>query len=171
MWKRVRAWLLFFSVVLGLVLSFFYVFLSLTAATLPDYGRRPPERVFAMLLGYPPPRGVNNLRAEGKAALFGPNTIWVTFNFTDAAFARMWRRGSSQPITGDVARATIPQYGHPRSRQAVARMHRVGWDEVARIRNPELYSDLPTANSRWTGWVGWCVLDRERHRAYLQAEN
>ena len=175
LWKRVRTVLLLLAVLLGLYFGFVYVSLALIVANAPDYGKQPPERVFKMVLGYPPPPGVTNLRAEGKAAgWIGTCTLWLTFDYTDAALKGLstgYADGSREPITAEEANATIQRLCHPWSRRDAMRMRRVGWEEVMGINRPELHAGIPTKGSDWTGWGGWLIPDRERRRAYIQASN
>jgi hypothetical protein len=174
-WKRMRSCLLL--AVLGIVvcLGFSFVVLSSAVARLPDYGKLPPRQVFKMILGYEPPVGISNLRAEGREALYGQTTAWLTFQFTDTALAAMLKHGPSgsksdgEPMTGEWAVETIRQISGSYSRREAERMRRVGWDAVTDISRPELYFFPAEVENPSPTWGGWLIIDRPRKHAFIRA--
>jgi hypothetical protein len=169
-----RAWTgfwVFLLISFGLFFGFCLVSFNRMMANAPDYGKRPPEQAFNTLLGYPPPPGITKLRAEGKLApIIGVGTVWMTFDYTDAALGEMLKYDPGKPATGDEAKGNIRRISRPSSQKSVERMRQVGWDEAVQILKPEVYM-LPTTRSYWTSWAGWLVLDRKKRRAYISADN
>lgn len=173
LWKRARGWLLLLALVTGLYFGFLYLFLAISVARLPDYGKMPPAQVFQMVLGYPPPLGITELRAEGREAQFGRSTVWLTFHFTDAALASMLkgREHPGDPVSGLAAREMILGVSRPFSRRSAERMRRLGWEEAVQIPDPRVYS-LPTARQDTErNWAGLLIVDQIRHRAYVKASD
>jgi hypothetical protein len=169
-WKRMRSCLLLAVLAVVVCLGFSYVVLSSAVSRLPDYGKLPPGQVFTQVLGYAPPSGITHLQAEGRQSLYGPTTLWLSFDFTNAALAAMLAENPGRALSPFEATETVRQESRPYSRRTAERMRRTGWDAVGKIVQPEVRA-LPTNRTKFSGWGGWLIIDRAGKRAYIKARS
>lgn len=132
-----------------------------------DYraNERPPAETFRRLLGAPPP-GVSDVRATGYMTIPG-SRVWLRLRATDAAVAAV-TRGYSRLKADEAQRATTtllelsPGDDPLNTQPHLPLEHRVYWEELGRVRMPEVYMKSEEGGTRHT-----LIVDRKRRLVYL----
>jgi hypothetical protein len=134
-----------------------------------NYGSLPPPVAFATAMGYPPPKGVTNLRVAGHSYAMGmKHWVWITFDFTDSALKQIVN--TDMRLDGPDEGKHLAQLGpSPNSTRFDAEDKRkVGWVDPNTIHPRELYIvGQPVPGSSFI-WLGVMVVDRKHHRAYAK---
>jgi hypothetical protein len=122
-----------------------------------DYASLPPQAAYRRVFGQPVPDGVSEIQAAGTAPVWDLEAAWMRFRATPEALTRLTR--GAQRISPDQIFGPFNEPRNPRERMG---LRKLGWDDVGRVRQPQVY----LLEQRY-GCPLQVIVDRERQTVYL----
>lgn len=139
------------------------MYASQTLAFSADFSKHPPEQVFQMAMGYPPPQGVSEMRVSGRHYLI-KRWVWMRFRVTDEAMHTLIEDRVPFPIADARRRMAQTSSAHPRYDKLD--QERIDWNAIRRIEKPEVYE---FSNLGGWIWIGYLIVDRKNNLVWVHA--
>lgn len=154
-----------FATLLGLACLWYWTQYGTARLLDTDYSTLPPQPMLSTVLGVSSPSGVKSIVIAGHHG-YGNGSIWMKVTGSVAALSKLTSLAS--PIGTNAFKYSIPS-GNLGVQQVYAMdAHRAGWDEVPTLSHPDAFLFHNTTSAQH--WIGYIVVDRPHHTAYISAQ-